>query len=267
MSTIYSRLGIDTTKLANNVQQLSSSANSYINLVPPMLESWQITDMATNNSNGYFKNPVTEIANTVASTANTILVMCSPVPELNAITEAATTMVAAKEYFIGHTNRMSNVEQISPKTSVLPHYDTAIIVSKSVMTLVGQTDGVQNNAPMLACFTSIMTGNTLTQKSNTLLTYPSVIQHSINVWTDDSLNTYYSSNLSPTIIAEVVSLMNDVESIYVDYPAADVATYNTYRTIQSEVNTHRLLSSRGQTEEHLIQNLIGTDKLKTRLNS
>ena len=65
MSSIYGRLGFSFSDPDNTgaVQSYSANVNQQMTLLPPLLQPWQISDVANQNTGGYFQNPVAGITN------------------------------------------------------------------------------------------------------------------------------------------------------------------------------------------------------------
>ena len=267
---IYARLNITDPEIANNARPLNASANAYVNFLPIQLKQWQAEDIGNNQASGYFTNPTGSLAVSISNAGNTIITACQNANNLAGIVNSAITMVAAKEYFVAHTNRMSGVTKVTQATATLPHYDTAILMGKSLMNIVSQTDNIQNKSPILACFSSLFCANTMSEYANTLITYPTIIVNSLNVVTvGEGIDSYlqYDSNLSSEQISTMISTITSATSILVDKPANDVAMYARFKAVQAEVTELKQFTNLGQTEQYLINNFIGSEKLKTRLNS
>jgi hypothetical protein len=135
------------------------------------------------------------------------------------------------------------------------------------MQIVFQTDGVQNNAPMMGNFTSITCTDTLNSKYSTISSYPTTISSNMHS-VDDGLGGYtYTTSLTPS---QITTFTNNIQS-YADFMnfrrTGDVTFYNNCVSIANDYNILKQFSSPGQTETNLLKNYIGSPKLLSRLNS
>jgi len=61
----------------------------------------------------------------------------------------------------------------------LPHYETATQTGKALISLIYQTDGISNNAPIMGNFTSLFVANDLIVIYNTMSTYANIVNNSV----------------------------------------------------------------------------------------
>jgi hypothetical protein len=261
--SIFGRLGFDSANTV--VTTLSANAVHTLSQMPPLLNDWQTTDSSDNNVNGYFVNPVANVSQGIWNTANTIIAIGGLQESLPDIYTAVGNLRQSCNNFIRHTNRISGVSPMTDEPA-LPHYTTAVGVGKVVMYIVFRSDGIQNNAPIMGNFTSFTVKDTLNTANSSIQSYPATIRTSILV-SSDEFGTTYSSNLSPSQSTTIINGMNSIINIMDSHRNNDVNFYNNCRTIVNEYNMLTQLSEPGQSETYLINNYIGTDKLKSRLNS
>jgi hypothetical protein len=278
MSSIYGRLGFNSNDPTTNntVSQYSSSVQTQMKLMPPLLNSWQTADVANNNVGGYFTNPVGTVTQNITDLANTIFVTGSP-PICNGSSlpgatgtyvSAIINDIASKAGTIGYstgpnylyiTNRQSNVVDIGTDTTT-PHYKTATGIGKLMSYLVSASDGIQNTSPIMGSFTSITLGNTLNSLYSTLNTYSAIFISSI----DSGSNT---SNISAANANALSNTVNSIASLFYTYPAQDTAFFTNSQSVLNDFTSIRQFSNLGQTETYLLNNYIGTPKIKSRINS
>jgi hypothetical protein len=263
--SIFGRLGYDSANTSSVVTTLSANAVTTLSQMPPLLNDWQTEDTSNSNVNGYFVNPVANVTQGIWNTANTIISIAGLQESLPTIYSSVSSLRQSCNNFIRHTNRISGVSPMSDEPS-LPHYSTAIGVAKVVMYIVFQSDGVQNNAPMMGNFTSLTVDNTLNTMNTSISTYKTTIQHSILI-TSDEFGTTYSSNLTPTQITTIISGLDPIRNVMDSRRTNDVNFYNNCRAVVNDYNTLKIFSSPGQSETYLLNNYIGSDKLKSRINS
>jgi len=258
------------------VQPLSNSAIKHINSLPPLMTDWQQKDVADNSTTGYFKNPLITVLNNIKSEANTINAIPN-IASTNAISvmTAAVALSPATVQYIGHTNRLSGVDAPNINTITLPHYETAMGVGKIMMYITFQSDGVQNNAPLVGNFSSLYTGNTLNTYYTTIQDYSTLIEDNIYSWTEtidmgeggSSSTTYYQCNLASSVISTMANTLTEMTTLMNTRRTADVSFFQTSQTIVDQYNTVKSFNNMGQTQTDVIKNLIGSDKLLERLDS
>jgi len=267
--SIFGRLGYDAANTANLVTPFSANVAYTMNAMPSLLSTWQTEDAANNNVNGYFQNPVGTVNQQIWSVANSIIAITGVSSALPTISSSANTLYNSSNSFFSHTNRLSGVSGYDLNDPTLPTYKSAIGISKVVMMIVTKSDNIQNNAPMMGCFTSLTIANNLTVSYNTISTYANTIRNSISSSSDggDPPTITYSSNLTPTQITTIVNNLNSTINLMDSRRNGDVNFYYNSQSVVHDFNQLKQFTNSGQTELYLINNYIGTDKLKTRINS
>lgn len=266
--SVFGRLGY-TPYSGSSVSNLSDAVKKQMDSMPDMLQPWQKEDMANNNVSDYFKNPLqTSIQNVWNSANNIIAVPNLASTNVSSILTAAQSLYASANNFYNHTNRLSGLSEPPESDPTLPTYKTASSVGKMVMYIVYQTDGVQNNSPMVACFSSLYTKSDLDAYSNIIQGYATTIQNSITtISIEEPPSTSYTSNLTQQQANNMIANLSSITSFMNDRRTADVNFYYNSRTIVEEYNTLKTFSNMGQTQTDMVTNLIGSDKLLQRLNS
>lgn len=271
--SIYGRLGFNSSDPTTNatVTNYSSAVANNMALMPPLLNAWQTEDISTSNVGGYFVNPVAAVTATISSTMSSInaatigvnvqsTISSTVTQALHDLGNTAATAVSSAANYLYVTNRESNV--VDPGTDVTTvHYKMAIGYGKILSYITYQSDNVQNNSPIMGNFTSITLGNTLNTLSNTLSTQQSALSASI---------TMGSPNTSTFTLAQTQDLQNTVSSIntlMTTYPAQDNAFFTNTKAVMADYSVVSPLGDMGATETLLVNNYIGTQKLKTRINS
>jgi len=268
--SIFNRLGYDEANTAIIVTPLSANVISTMNNLPALLNTWQTADAANNDVGGYFRNPVANVTQSIWNVANTIIAIpgVHQAANLANISSSANALFQAANNFYSHTNRISGVSLDSDEPT-LPHFKSAMAVSKVVMYITFQSDGIQNNAPMMGNFTSLTIANNLTISYNTISTYSGNIANSISSSSDggDPPVITYSSNLTSNQVTTIVNNLNITTSLMDNRRNGDVSFYTNSRAIVDDYNTLKQFSTPGQSESYLYNEFVGTDKLKTRINS
>lgn len=288
-SSIFSRLGYNFTDTNSDIIQFSDKVVSHLNALPTLVNTWQQEDIATSNTGGYFVNPLESITTNIRNTANTIIPLLSSAAQTSALqgsTGTITTLFASMNAnlisisgntgnnFIAHTNRISGISPFSSTEdpAEFPYYKIAIATGKVMVYLTYQSDGIINSAPILGSFTSLFVGDELQDTLNTVSTYANTINTSITYTTSllgTPPNTYtYTTKTSNLSLATVQSMNNNVSYIIDTMDTRrthDETFYQNSRAVLNDYNTVRQFSSIGESENQLIQQYIGSDKLLSRI--
>lgn len=270
MATIYQRLNpvfIDNT--SSSVSSFSSGVTTSTQLMPQLLKPWQQSDVGNGNVGGYFQNPVANVTNSIltltnqiinySNIANVVITADSSGTLINTIINTANTLsLNTLPSYTYVTNRESNVVDIGSDITT-PHYKTAVGYGKLLVYLTSQSDNIQNNSPVLAGLTSILIGNTLNSLYQTLNTYTNTFINSIN--------GSAVSNISNSSAQTLVNTLTNLNFVINDHITIDTQYAATASSIIQDFSTVNQFNNLGQTETYLINNLIGTPKLLTRLNT
>jgi hypothetical protein len=271
--SIYGRLGFNSTDPTTNatVSNYSSGVANNMALMPPLLNTWQTEDISTSNVGGYFVNPVGSLTITINSALNSInaatlainvqsTISSTVTQALRDLGNTAVGAVGTVNNYLYVTNRQSNV--VDPGTDVTTvHYRMAIGYGKILSYITYQSDGVQNNSPIMGNFTSITLGNTLSTLSNTLSSQQITLSNSITMGTPNT------SNLTLAQTQAISSTIGSITSLMTTYTTQDNAFFTNTKAIMADYSTVSPLGDMGATETLLVNTYIGTDKLKTRLLS
>lgn len=270
--SIFSRLGYDSANTPTI--SLANSAIATMNTMPPLLNQWQTQDIANSNTGNYFVNPVANVTQSIWNVANSIIAVTgvSNISNLSTLVTTTNSLRAASNNFILHTNRISGITQPNESTATLPHYFSAMSVAKVLMYITFQSDGIQNNAPMMGNFTSLTVANTLSTQNTSIQTYGGLVANSINVSTTTDPDTglpvsSYTTNLTPTQVSTMINTLQSTVDLMDGRRTSDVTFYNNSRAVIDDYNKVDQFSTLGQTETQLLNNYIGSDKLKSRINS
>lgn len=272
MGSIFGRLDYVHYE-GTGVSDLSEPVLNQMKSMPPLLKPWQQEDMKNNNVSDYYKNPVANTIFDIWGVANSIPTITHIAnTSANTILPIISTLTTSLNNFYAHTNRMSGLGNAPESDPSLPTLKPALGVAKMVMYITYQTDGVQNNAPMMGCFSSLHTNDDLVTYYNTIENYYTTIATSIVVTTDPGdietpPSTSYSTNLSPTQIAQISTNLSNISTFMDTRRTADVNFYYNSKMIADEYNDLKTFNNMGQAQSDMVNNLIGSDKLLTRLNS
>lgn len=282
MSGIFERLGFNYTD-ANNIVELSNNVIEYLNTVPQLLETWQIEDLANNTVNGYFMNPVWNVANSTIVVSgliasNTFNVngtsgqTSSLLNQLYTLSANLTSSNSSVDLFIKHTNKISGITPLGSveEDDLYPYYVTAMSTGQGVMYLTNQSDGIQNNAPIMGSFTSLFIDANLSNLVITAQTYPQIISDSITITIGGVFpNTYpiLTSNLSELTLQTIYDTVNTIDSVMSTRTNHDINFYRNANTILEEMDSLRIFTGAGETAEKLLKEFVGTPKLLSRIDT
>ena len=283
MTTLFSRLNYTFTDPNSVISPLSNNVKRTLDGMPKMLEPWQAEDLATSNTGGYFVNPCANITTNIWTTSNTLVSVANNVQgsgnltglwtqihtTLSYISNSSTSNTQAGD-FLEHTNRISGVTSITVSAEQgvanLPHYETATQTGKALVSLIYQTDGVSNNAPIMGNFTSLFVANDLIVIYNTLSTYANIVNNSITTTIDPitflPINT---SNLTYNVVNSIATTANSANSIFYERRVHDEQFFKNSSDLLIDYKKVRGIGNSGQAESYLIENFIGSNKLLSRL--
>jgi hypothetical protein len=271
MSSIFQQLGYNYTPSAGEIIDFDQKVLDTMNSMPELLNPWQYEDMRNEDTaiSNYLLNPVFTISTSIKNTCISIESACAGVNNLSTVASTANTAHTSANNFILHTNRIAGVTPIDANTVLLPHYDTAIGTGKSIMYIIYQSDGIQNNAPIMGSFTSLFIKDDLTVKYNTISGYPTLIANSIsaNTYLDGEGNTVTElvSNLTPTQISTIISNVSDAGNTMNTRRTHDENFYTNSSNVLEQYNQLKKFKAPGSSETNIINGYIGTTRLKNNL--
>ena len=283
MTTLFSRLNYTFTDPNSVISPLSNDVERTLDGMPKLLEPWQAEDLATSNTGGYFVNPCANITTNIWTTSNTLVSVANNVQGSGNLTGLWTQIHTTLSYisnsstgntqagdFLAHTNRISGVTSINVSANQgvanLPHYETATQTGKALVSLIYQTDGISNNAPIMGNFTSLFVANDLIVIYNTLSTYANIVNNSITTTIDPMtflpINT---SNLTYNVVNSIATTANSANSIFYERRVHDEQFFKNSSDLLIDYKKVRGIGNSGQAESYLIENFIGSNKLLSRL--
>lgn len=299
MATLFDRTGYNFNDTSGLITTLPNTAIKQLNTAPSLLPNqWMVDDLTDDNATGYHVNPLANSCNLIWASSNTLINATSSLQgdgnltalwttintDLKAIAGYNVTTGDAEnppivtthysgqmEEFLAHTYRISGVVPITANVNAAdkPHLEQAMQVGRSLMYLIYQTDGREDNAPMLGSFTSILVANTINDYSNLLVTYANTINASVTEsqggTPPDNIYTIRTSNLTFNTVNTIATVANSLITLVRDRRVHDENFYTNACQLVNEAKTVRRYGSLGASENSLIQNLVGSDKLKSRL--
>jgi hypothetical protein len=282
MSGVFERLQFNFTD-ANNIIRLSDDVIEYLNTTPQLLEPWQKADISNNDVGGYFRNPVWNVANSTIVVSQQLMTATFNINGTNSQTSTLINQIYAKantiqknngsaDLFIEHTNKISGITPLGSveEDELYPYYITATSAGQGVMYLTNQTDGIQNNAPIMGSFTSLLIDANLSSLVITAQTYPQIINDSINITIGGVFpNTYsiFTSNLSESTLQTMYNTVNTIDSVMITRTNHDINFFRNANSILEEMDSLRIFTGTGETSNNLINNFVGSAKLLSRINT
>jgi len=284
MATLFSRLNYTFTDPNSVISPLSNNVKRTLDGMPKMLEPWQAEDLATSNTGGYFVNPCANITTNIWTTSNTLVSVANNVQGSGNLTGLWTQIHTTLSYisnsstgntqagdFLAHTNRISGVTSIDVSADQgvanLPHYETATQTGKALISLIYQTDGVSNNAPIMGNFTSLFVANDLIVIYNTMATYANIVNNSVVITGSGGPGDPFiiTSNLTYNVVNSIATTANSANSIFYERRVHDEQFFKNSSDLLIDYKKVRGIGNSGQAESYLIENFIGSNKLLSRL--
>ena len=261
MASIFARLGFNFPEASgNDIITFDSATTQSLNALPKFAETWQYDAVANGQTTGYTQNPVQSITNTIISTAQTILSNTIVVPGLSSINTAANNVIYEGAKFRSHTNRLSGTEEMTANTAELPTLDSALAAGKSLVYVINQYEGVNNNAPIMGSFTSILIEDSLANSYSNIKGFSANIANSISY---DVLSETFVSNLSAETISTMSNTLTSIYNLFLTRRTHDENFYANSQTVLSDFKRMQRysLSTMGSTETNLYTNYIGSANL------
>lgn len=269
MASILDRLSssFNTNKFGDDIN-LSEQAKNYLNVSPVKVETWVKNDLANGSisKTDYFSNPMASYVSSITSNVNSIISVCLDDPDTNFpiandairdLCNTANSFITELTNFLGHTNRLSNVtDDIIDLNNnrVYPNYSMCISTGGILTTITANTDGVDDASIILNHFTSLYIEDEM----------------SSNSWSIGNSTVFLTTVANTlTTTSQINEIADKLELANTMISARRTADENYFYSSQQIVNEFQFLNSlqkSGSTERNLIQNKIGTTKLKTSLS-
>lgn len=272
INPLSNRLTTPNSIAITNSSEFQNSTAKLMTSMPNFLNQWQANDLANNEVSGYHTNPVATVSLQIKTVGTTITsnTAVANVANLAVVYTSAVALANNAQFMKDHTDRLSGVVEPTADTIDYPHYRTAIGTAQMVMYLTNQLDNVSNNSPILGCFGSVMLASTLNEKYQTIQNIGTAVVNSITITTienEGGASVVYGTTLTPSQISAYNSSLSEVSSYLFNTIQTDINYFNSCKTVVSDYNKVDKYSKIGQTESYLLKNFVGSEKLKSRLNS
>lgn len=273
MASVLDRLSLDfdTTRFANTIV-LSEKARNFLNTSPVEVSPWVKEELASGSSinrTDYFQNPVSSPISALTSNVNSLITTCTDDPDTyftlegaaesaKNLANSANSFLVELNEFLGHTNRMSGVSEATfdeATDSFKPDYQSAISMGTYLLTLTANTDGVRDSSPVMGMFTSLYISDEI----------------SANSWSIGNSTILITTTARDTITSSQLETANTKINNFMGFlhtrRTSDINYYNETESIMKDYQFLNSIESSGSTERNIILDKIGTDKLKSLLNS
>ena len=279
MSSIFGRLSFnfDEAKFGDAIY-LSDGAKEYLNSSPTEFQTWQINDIANGNieMTDYYKNPVINVANQLKSNIQNLSIVLSTIEFYDSVVQSANlisgvaNLIIEIQSFRNHTNNVSGVNTAVSSTNELgtdalhfPDYDNAVNLGQQLLLLVNESDGVQNSTPLLGSMTSLFVEDELLSNTTILINDLLTVNNSLRLGPPES-NVY--SNLTSTQVNTILSHVTTANTLVAGRREHDWNFYRQGLTVLDDYFKVEKLTRTGNTQNYLVNNLIGTDRYKNNLS-
>ena len=262
----------DSTKFGDAINLSDQSVNvlNQITTSTPISE-WQKVALANGplNRRDYFKNPVANVSadlisslNSLANTANGVIFTNDPGNlQYNITGLGAEKRIKLMQAFWSHTNNVSGYSA-NVGSQLAPVYDTIKGLGTQTTMILNSTDGVSNAVGMLGCMTSLFIGDELTANVTQ-------VQQANTDISNGLIQTFFPPGVSCNISADMCNsinvALNGLSTMVYDRINGDWYFYQSAGSVSKDSSFLNQFSSLSNTQDYLIKNLIGTDKLKANL--
>jgi len=183
MASVYGRLGFDFDSNNTTIFTLSDEAVAHLNSSPSFLpKSWQVTDLAENNTSGYYQNPTANVYTSLYANTNLIFQTANTVFTANTfplafsgeganLANTASNFLITLNQFKSHTDNISGVNALADagiSARDFPYRESALGFGKFLIYLTYQTDGITNASASLGSLTSLFVTDQL-NANNTII--------------------------------------------------------------------------------------------------
>lgn len=304
---LYSGLGYNYTHPDPNFMKLSDNAKLYLDKLPKFLKDWQADGMRGGigqlfqNPVGKYVGGIVassismceiiiddllnydEIADfalgrTKKSVTNNTLVKNAArassysqdikYPELKELFETSLDLLVTSIQFGAHTDRLSNVESYDSAPPAEPHYKTCTLLGSVALKLSNQIDNLDSAEPVLGCFTSLYIEKEMQEyyilSQEDFETVNDTVQKSFDAETQKYT---YLCFIEPEEVDVIIKDFQEIRFVMNKRMEHDKNMFNNLKNIIKKYDVYKDINSMGETQRKLIDNYIGTQKLKDSLKT
>ena len=269
-NSVFARLNysFDDKKFGDSIY-LTDQAKKFLELAPPDVTEWQQNDIADDvvTRSRYYVNPTANVCSTLLANANIIFESANNDPANtftqtgagNAAMELAnTTALFITEIiaFKSHTDNISGLTIATSNSTTIPQLDSVVSIGQQLLTLTNTTDGISNSTPMLGSLTSLFIGDDLANNNLTIYTDRLAM---------DAANVGGISSLTANQINLIITHVQTANTLVSTRRYHDWNFYEKTYEIINDYNFVNQFTNMGNTSTSLVNNLIGTDIIKTNI--
>jgi hypothetical protein len=269
-NSVFARLNysFDDKKFGDSIY-LTDQAKKFLELAPPDVTEWQQNDIADDvvSRSRYYVNPTADVCSTLLANANIIFESANSDPANtftqtgagNAAMELAnTTALFITEIiaFKSHTDNISGLTIATSNSTTIPQLDSVVSIGQQLLTLTNTTDGISNSTPMLGSLTSLFIGDDLANNNLTIYTDRLAM---------DAANVGGISSLTANQINLIITHVQTANTLVSTRRYHDWNFYEKSYQILSDYYFVKKFTNMGNTSTYLVNNLIGTDLIKTNI--
>jgi len=277
MATVYSRITINNfnTEKFGTTLSLSEKANNFLNLAEP-IPDWTKTELEAGalSKTDFYTNPVLTVSNQIKTKVQTIIGTCADpatdfplaISETTDLVTECNQFVDEIDYFIEHTERISGR---SDPAIGKPDYVSCVGVGGIALSVVSRTDGVRDSSPILGNFTSLFISDDLQANSSSIGTHSDMLIERVGAAMSAATEAepYAGSDVSSAEINLIRGVISDANTLIYTRRTSDETHFESCTQLAKDYNFLVSISNAGSTQKNMINNLIGTDKLKNIVNS
>jgi len=269
-NSVFARLNysFDNAKFGDSIY-LTDETKKFLELSPPAVTEWQQNDIADGvvSRSRYYVNPAANVCSTLLANANIIFASANSDPA-NTFTQigagnaamdlANTTLLFITEIiaFKSHTDNISGLTIATSDSTTVPQLDLVVSTGQQLLALTNTTDGISNSTPMLGSLTSLFIGDDLS--NNNLIIHTDRLAM-------DAANVGGISSLTANQINTIITNVQTANSLIAIRRAHDWNFYEKSYQIVNDYYFVNQFTNMGNTSTFLVNNLIGTDLIKTNL--
>jgi hypothetical protein len=269
-NSVFARLNysFDNAKFGDSIY-LTDETKKFLELSPPAVTEWQQNDIADGvvSRSRYYVNPTADVCSTLLANANIIFESANNDPAntflqidaANAAMELAnTTTLFITEIiaFKSHTDNISGLTIATSNSTTIPQLDSAVSTGQQLLILTNTTDGISNSTPMLGSLTSLFIGDDLA--NNNLIIHTDRLAM-------DAANVGGISSLTANQINLIITHVQTANTLISTRRYHDWNFYEKAYEILNDYYFVNQFTNIGNTSTYLVNNLIGTDLIKTNI--
>ena len=268
---IFDSLGLNfnTSKFGDALDPLGNIQDNN-RVMPAPIRKWQYDAIVNNEVSEtlYLKNPVGNAINSISSTIYPFYTTVNNYNNLSTtillseIRSASWNLSNTCNTFLRHTQRLSGLEVTTNLAK--PDLSTAQGYGRQAIDILSKFEDVGNNSPILGSMTSIFVEDDLITYYSQIKDFVIEVTNSI-VYTAGMPTGSYTSSLGALRIQEIASYIESANTFMNTREQHDINFYGNVRKLSN--NYISMLKYSGFTDlgAHLVENYIGTDKLKEKL--